>query len=258
MHKLKALHNRHVRKSWVVVTVLTIVFVLCGCENPFARSTSLDPAPSADGGIPAAAPPQAPVSSGLPPPVTTGDYAGLGDSFSAGEGAPRIEIQNGKKKRIYIDRNVDNCHRSTEAYAYKVQHALSINPQTNFRLKFGACSGAVIDNYSNSQKSGSNKAPQRKYLDEQTKLVTFSFGGNDAGFAKVVAACATELVGKYCGDTVRHNLAKMPGIGFRDLYRKVLKDAQNARILVVGYPRAFPLDPQPADECKTNAPRRSA
>ncbi|BCB83030.1 SGNH/GDSL hydrolase family protein [Phytohabitans suffuscus] len=86
------------------------------------------------------------------------------------------------------------------------------------------------------------------FLDEHTTLVTLSIGGNDAGFADVLghcfftAACAdTTLDGdsaplRTAGPTRIENQVK-PSV--RTVLTEIHRQAPNAKILLMGYPRLF-------------------
>lgn len=209
-----------------------------------------------------------PVPTAIPSPKVTGApvapeewYSALGDSFASGEGAPTmVKIASGKEIGQYVrgtntatpDGRINYCHRSKEAYAYKVKAMLG----PKYTLKFEACSGAVTQDYGQVSRQGfEGEGPQREGVDEQkTRLVTLQFGGNDAGFAAVVKACVTNTLVS-CIDRTRQAIEAVPKVvrpRLVDLYGVVARNAPRARILVVGYPRVFPRYPTKA--CTTNAP----
>src|SRR5262245_35220317 len=91
---------------------------------------------------------------------TTTIYAALGDSYSAGVGAPPYDPASG------------SCNRSPRSAAalWAASH-----PGTSFA--FAACSGATTTDVINNQLGA---------LSGATSQVTISIGGNDAGFSPVL------------------------------------------------------------------------
>ena len=89
-------------------------------------------------------------------------YVALGDSYSSGTGT-----------RTYFD---SGCQKSVYAYPY-----LLSQQRANTSLVFAACSGAKTGNVLSSQVSS---------LTTDTKFVTITIGGNDAGFSSVITECA--------------------------------------------------------------------
>jgi lysophospholipase L1-like esterase len=182
-------------------------------------------------------------------------FVALGDSFSAGEGAGDYEpgTDNVPTADAEYIGATNRCHRSKNAYSQKVREALA-TMGTELEYRFAACSGAVISDYNHDNKTTDPvQPPQHDVIDlERTKLVTLTFGGNDAHFADVVKAC---VVSGGCKDTLVKAFAATPDIQFKDLYRNLLLEAPNAIIMVMGYPRLFDYDNptyQPTDPCITN------
>src|SRR5436189_5551451 len=89
-------------------------------------------------------------------------YVALGDSYSSGTGT-----------RTYYD---STCQRSVYAYPYLVHNA---HPSWTF--VHAACSGAKTGDILNTQSSS---------LTSGTNWVTYTIGGNDAGFSSVITECA--------------------------------------------------------------------
>src|SRR5947208_14429758 len=85
-------------------------------------------------------------------------YVALGDSYSSGTGT-----------RTYYD---STCQRSTTSYPYLVHNAHS-----TWTFVHAACSGA---------KTGDILATQAASLTSTTNWVTYTIGGNDAGFSSVI------------------------------------------------------------------------
>jgi lysophospholipase L1-like esterase len=145
-------------------------------------------------------------------PRSEWDYVALGDSYSAGVGAPG---QSGL------------CLRSPNGYPGRWNAA---NDPASYRSV--ACAGATTDTL---------RATQLSALTSGTDLVTLTIGGNDAGFAPAVITCTVvgdsaclatvEAFGDYTRD---HLPAKLDGT-YRDIRRK----APHARVIVLGYPILF-------------------
>ncbi len=101
-----------------------------------------------------------------------GRHVGLGDSYSSGFGVGD-----------YFDTGND-CQRSRKAFAPLVADEVGL------ALTFRACQGAVTKDFYFPRAGGSwGEDAQLDYLGPDTGLVTFSIGGNDAGFADVLAEC---------------------------------------------------------------------
>jgi lysophospholipase L1-like esterase len=143
----------------------------------------------------------------------------------------------------------------------------------DFSLKLKACSGAWIGDYFHAIDRSANNTKedaQGEGVDKDNpKLVTLTFGGNDMGFATVLAECMTNIPqGKrglyfdllaYCDDEIKRAMTKVPTIvgthdeivkvghrrvakkreGLSELYTRLLHDAPQARIMVLGYPRLY-------------------
>ncbi|MCU1504377.1 MAG: putative von Willebrand factor [Ilumatobacteraceae bacterium] len=98
----------------------------------------------------------------------------LGDSYSAGEGTG-----------TYLDgydTNTNPCHRSNSTYGAALWASRTIL----------ACSGALIPDMTSAQYPGV-AVPQIDQLDRLSfapDLLLMSLGGNDAGFAEIIKACA--------------------------------------------------------------------
>lgn len=197
----------------------------------------------------------------------------LGDSYSSGEGTSlgdgsgffRGSDHHGSDP---IHRNA--CHRSPEAWAYKIdptgiagsQNVRQLLDQKSPQLDFHmlACSGAVVDNLLPSA-SGSKAQNQyaestqldRGFLDANTTLVTLSIGGNDVGFAPVIERCITGVPffegtcdnfppteGDFStvGEQVDAALAALPG-KVTNLLEEIHSKAPAAKVILLGYPTLF-------------------
>ncbi|HKW72471.1 MAG TPA: PKD domain-containing protein [Candidatus Dormibacteraeota bacterium] len=178
--------------------------------------------------------------------VGRGWYAGLGDSFSAGDGnEPYIGVSAS-----------DGCHRSFSAHPNIIAGDL----YGGQNARFVACAGAVIRNVVVGK---GGEASQLNALDSSVDLVTISIGGNDIEFSKIATSCL--LLGTICkfqldaataqaiariGNEANagHLLdpSSAPGSSsdpiytLDNIYATIRARAPNARILVVGYPDLLP------------------
>lgn len=146
--------------------------------------------------------------------AASGPYVALGDSYSSGVGT----------RSYYSDSG--SCYRSP--YAYPVLTAQRIGAP----LTFVACSGAKVPDVMNNQIGR---------LTATTASVTVSVGGNDAGFANVITACARPWPYTCWAEIDNANYFirnTLPG-RLNTLYSAIRSRAPNARVVVVGYPRVF-------------------
>jgi hypothetical protein len=152
-------------------------------------------------------------------------YAALGDSYSSGEGNPPFDPDSG------------GCHRSPAGWPRVVARQ---DPAIVLTAHI-ACSGAT----SRALRHRSDEEPpqlrQLSSLPRPADLVTITIGGNDIGFARVLADC-------YVSDCVLdRGLARartrirrtLPRTLARD-YRSLVTADPHGTVLVVGYPRLFP------------------
>ena len=178
----------------------------------------------------------------------------MGDSYSSGEGAEPYatgtDVDNGL-------RSWNACRRSTNSWFRKAVlsgqggstiGALADGYSPTLDAHSVACSGAKTWNM---DPEGVGLWPEKVgqdgqfreiaqiesgFLDENTTLVTFTLGGNDAGFPVVMQSCATlgcpdDADVKADIDTAAQRLSTVVS----DIRQK----APNARIVVLGYPRIF-------------------
>ena len=146
-------------------------------------------------------------------------YAALGDSYSAGVGAGAEDPASG------------SCRRSPRAYT--ALWAASHQPAD---FAFVACSGGTTTSVVTSQLG---------VLNRRTTLVTLTVGGDDVGFAEVVAVC---LLGSTstCSAAVSAALAVARTVLPAELavtYGGIRWKAPKARLVVLGYPRLFETAP---------------
>lgn len=155
-------------------------------------------------------------------------YVALGDSYSSGEGNPDFHAGTAVP-------GVNTCHRSDDAYAYKLVTDTSLNLDL---YDFRACSGATTDNVINGQH---NEASQLNALNTETDIVTISIGGNNVGFKPFMTACLTPDQTCAQGSTeynntkssINNTLASKVSTLLDEIANKI---GPNTKVLVVGYP----------------------
>ena len=141
-------------------------------------------------------------------------YVALGDSYSSGTGT-----------RTYYD---SNCQRSVYSYPYLVHNA---HPAWTF--VHAACSGAKTGDILNTQASS---------LTSGTNWVTYTIGGNDAGFSSVITTCAEPSWASDCDGAIDNAQAYITNTlpGRLDLVNNKIKSlAPTAKVIVLDYPHLF-------------------
>ncbi|WIX86355.1 SGNH/GDSL hydrolase family protein [Amycolatopsis sp. DG1A-15b] len=214
----------------------------------------------------------------------------LGDSYASGEGAGgtpvngvwnyyRSSDHDGRDNQGDDHRLRDACHRSPSAWARQAvlpstpnrtvgSRADSLDPTLEYHMS--ACSGATTTNLlpGGSGQYQEGQQPDQGYLDNNTSLVTFSIGGNDAKFTALFEQCALSWASTLpCpdqtmdGDTAPLSAAEPAridriGTDLRRVIDVVRSKAPNAKILVMGYPILFEHDGQcvPGIDVKTEGP----
>ena len=141
-------------------------------------------------------------------------YVALGDSYSSGVGTRTYYPEDG------------SCHRSPKAYPVLVAVRLGVS------LGFTACSGAT---------SGDVLSEQLWPLSRSTGYVSVSIGGNDAGFKRVLAACAAPWPFDCASEITRaqsYIRDELPA-QLENVFAAIRSRAPGARVAVAGYPRLF-------------------
>jgi lysophospholipase L1-like esterase len=141
-------------------------------------------------------------------------YVALGDSYSSGTGT-----------RTYYD---SNCQRSVYSYPYLVHNA---HPTWTF--VHAACSGAKTGDILNTQASS---------LTSGTNWVTYTIGGNDAGFSSVITTCAEPSWASDCDGAINTAQAYITNTlpGRLDLVNNKIKSlSPTAKVIVLDYPHLF-------------------
>jgi len=175
-------------------------------------------------------------------PATTGSatsrppqYVALGDSYSSGEGlAPFLPG---------TDTATDSCHRSAQAYSQYVM------PKPSW---FEACSMQTEAALSSPTMKGQERA-QGTYLNQDTGLVTFTFGGNDLNWPSVLWDCTkiqSAIVHNtwfYTSDACNQDISLIVPERIQSMkanmvatYTQVLSEASHAQVRVLTYPPPFP------------------
>jgi lysophospholipase L1-like esterase len=147
-------------------------------------------------------------------PAWATKYVALGDSYSSGTGT-----------RTFYE---PNCQRSVYAYPYLLHNA---HPEWTFvnASCAGAKTGDIINNQVNSVTSDTN-------------WVTYTIGGNDAGFSSVITECALPSWASNCEGAINTAQAYIANTlpGRLDLVNNAIKShAPSAKVVVLDYPRLF-------------------
>ena len=217
------------------------------------------------------------------PTVNGSRYAALGDSYSAGEGT--LSYNRGTDIP-----GVNMCHRSPFSYASELDMDANLGS-----FAFVACSGAITDDLFSPNHSpnfapsgdiepaqlcqassvsiagksitacGSARLPA---LGPDTRTVTLTIGGNDAGFSSVIKSCVWVLIlgtnhgmpGRGCSgksSVVEPALSRMltlagrgsatiteSGVQYKihsitSVIAAIHQNAPNAHVYIAGYPRLF-------------------
>lgn len=141
-------------------------------------------------------------------------YVALGDSYSSGTGT-----------RTYYD---STCQRSVYSYPYLVHNA---HPTWTFVQ--AACSGAKTGDILNTQASS---------LTSDTNWVTYTIGGNDAGFSSVITTCAQPSWLSNCDGAINTAQSYITNTlpGRLDLVNNKIKSlSPTAKVVVLDYPHLF-------------------
>lgn len=189
----------------------------------------------------------------------------MGDSFSSGEGIEKFYDQDlplGEK----LHSEDWLAHRSQRSWAGMLTvpglDGTLADHKEDGGWYFVAASGAVTSDFTSGQHkvctSKDGEVLQDTHLTPQLDIfgkidsnevdyVTFTLGGNDAGFSDIISAAATEGLGKletgHLADKLQNAMDDVDNIleKLKSTYTKVADAAPTAEIIVAGYPRL--LDP---------------
>jgi len=147
------------------------------------------------------------------------NYYALGDSYSAGDGAPPY---NG----------VSGCYRSTKVYSY----LLGNGAPTPTLI---ACSGAVTANIDQTVQNSGLPGTQLGQLLSSPRgntLITLTIGGNDIGFSSELTRCITSFTS--CKSDQSAIAQKITDLQSRlvQVYGELRAAAPGADIIILGYP----------------------
>ncbi len=141
-------------------------------------------------------------------------YVALGDSYSSGVGT-----------RTFYE---ESCKRSVYAYPYLLHQA---HPEWTFVN--ATCTGAKTGDILNTQAAS---------LTSDTNWVSYTIGGNDAGFSEVITECALPGWMSNCNgviDEAQYYIQHMLP-GRLDLVNNKIKEkSPNATVVVLDYPKLF-------------------
>jgi hypothetical protein len=183
--------------------------------------------------------------------VVLGNYVAMGDSYSSGEGNGSYTLDGN------TNTSADMCHRSLNSYP---EDLFTVLPYSTGSFTDVACSGAETHDfiYPNAQ---NHEAAQISAagLGNSTNVVTFTIGGDDAGFGEALKGCVHFLLvqGYGCSKNTRllgqvaARIAALQGLASANtpqgypiisipaLLQQIHQDAPHASIFVGGYPHLF-------------------
>jgi lysophospholipase L1-like esterase len=147
-------------------------------------------------------------------PAWATKYVALGDSYSSGTGT-----------RTFYE---SSCQRSVYAYPYLLHNA---HPEWTFVN--ATCAGAKTGDILNTQSAS---------LTSDTNWVSYTIGGNDAGFSEVITECALPSWASDCNGAINKAQSYIQSTlpGRLDLVNNKIKEkSPNAKVVVLDYPRLF-------------------
>ncbi|MCB1672673.1 MAG: SGNH/GDSL hydrolase family protein [Gammaproteobacteria bacterium] len=161
-------------------------------------------------------------------------YVALGSSFAAGNGVPA---------------QLGSCGRSDHNYSNLVAAAL------NLSITDVSCSGATTDNILHTPQR--EEAPQIQAVTPDTKLVTVTIGGNDINYTTSTFACAGTSADEHCAANldraaIDQAVSQLPA-KLAATFDAIRARAPQAAIVVVTYPRVFPIDAVACSELELSA-----
>jgi lysophospholipase L1-like esterase len=169
----------------------------------------------------------------------------IGDSYTSGEGVPPFDVPTDVTE-------VNECHRSPLAYPVPVAGSLGL------KLDSWACSGATTGDLASAAVSASDApwddpvhdvggAAHRSALDRlgiDSAVVAITIGGNDIGFPEIIVDCLMDSL-----PCTRHDAAVQQDLvtlqsSLDGLFADITMRLSTAStVLIVGYPRVFPVHP---------------
>lgn len=157
--------------------------------------------------------------------------AALGDSYSSGEGNPPFDPGTSDL--------LDTCHRSPQAWP----RLLGVDAQLHL-----ACSGATTDAlFQGEMTVAPDNVGQVQRLQElgaaaPIDVATVTVGGNNIGFADILAQCYTQALGACLTDLPSNQRAVDATTATiqQNVLPAIQTAAPGARVFLVGYPRLLP------------------
>ncbi len=149
-------------------------------------------------------------------------YYVLGDSYSAGEGAPPYVGTKG-------------CYRSMNSYAYQIGNGVPTPVMI-------ACSGAVTNDIDTTVQFPYLPGTQLQQLKNSpltNALITFTIGGNDVNFAKDLETCIFSVHTCTTQQATISQTITMLEPRLVQVYQEIREAAPGADIIVLGYPLLF-------------------
>jgi lysophospholipase L1-like esterase len=201
--------DRWRRRAVVVVAALALstAVAACGGDDSGASSTSTTRAPLV--------------------------AVALGDSFTAGAGAPPYDAGSGK------------CTQSPEAW---VRQLADDSPDLA-SLDHRACGGAKTEHLTGPWTDRSLPAQIPTTADRKITLVLLMIGGNDVGFGGIVGTCVLFTCPSPTDAAFVAKLADLGSTLTTKVYPALARAYPNARIVHVGYPQLTPAPGQPVVGC---------
>jgi hypothetical protein len=199
-------------------------------------------------------------------------FAALGDSYASGEGIPGSGPDQWLSTLGVPWSSKDGCDRSALAYPLLVAQDLGVTSSFQFATCSGAVTGSTDDASIFTKGSPSVLLGKKDFeksqltsLSSATTIISLTVGGDDLGFAKVLAACAGVMVKE--GPLSEVFASRAPGASqakcnsdlaqaqsiatsvqasspsldgaLVDTYTQILNDAPNATLFVLNYPQFF-------------------
>jgi lysophospholipase L1-like esterase len=174
-------------------------------------------------------------------PEGPGTYVSMGDSYSSGQGVGAYDPATNNA--------ANSCHRSANSFGRQ----FAAGPPAAYPpgdVVDAACSGATITSLTATGQYG--EPAQISQIPATASLVTLTIGGNDAGFAAVLARCVLLLS---CEDYYTQNDANNLDAAIDNLaaplasaYQAVRANAPGARVVVLTYPQIL-SPPGPVSGC---------
>lgn len=161
-------------------------------------------------------------------------YVALGSSFAAGPG---------------VSEQLGSCGRSDHNYSHLVAEALDLT------LTDVSCNGATTDNIRHTPQG--DAPAQVDAINADTELVTVTIGGNDINYTSSTFACSGTAPAERCTanldqDAIDDAVSQLPA-KLRATFDAIRDKAPQATIVLVTYPRVFPVDAIDCSELELSA-----